>query len=62
MLSLEPGLRAGTEIQLRAGKAKAQENRRALGLSCWGSEIPAWAGFGAVCELLFLWEHSLLQL
>lgn len=33
LVSLEPGVRAGTEIPLRAGKAKGQEKRRALGVS-----------------------------
>lgn len=32
LVSLEPGAHAGTEIQFRAGKAKGQEKRRALGV------------------------------
>lgn len=40
LVSLEPGVCAGTEIQLRAGKAKGQE-KRALGVS-WEASLVLW--------------------
>lgn len=57
LVSVEPGARAGTEIQLRAGKAKGQEKRRVLRVSLvtpvllghWNSCL---ARSGAVCDLL----------
>lgn len=57
LVSVEPVARAGTEIQLRAGKAKGQEKRRVLRVSL---ETPLLLGYwdsclarsGAVCDLL----------
>lgn len=68
LVSVEPGACAGTEIQLRAGKAKGQEKRRVLRVSL---ETPLLLGHWDSClarsglcviSYLFLWDHFFLQL